>query len=350
MILTPEGKRLYRSFLQDCTAKENDAVQIGIVKYGLELCSRKLAPELLFRYRPPSEYAFDDLEQGMVAFSHPSVFEDQEDSLPHYCLEKLDSVISEMSDPKRAKPIIDSIDFEKLSEIAISCGRELSNDAVESIKGATGEELSSRLAKVGNEVHNVSLATVVPMLQKRSRACCRILRLTRDGDNERMWARYAAEHSGFLLAYRSEDIRRCDEDINRQRAELLPLLYDDWPFNAEPQLQWTLMQSMGFDIANDDIFSDLKAIYRKGSAYEWEDEWRARLVPQKSEIDQRFVQRDCPPAFIVLGRSMSNADRGRCVRAAEAHGAPCHEEQSRWGLYFPCLCILPERVLLLVIA
>lgn len=269
---------------------------------------------------------------GTVAFSHPSVFEDQEDSLPHYCLEKLDSAISEMSDPKRAKPVIDSIDFEKLSEIAISCGRELPDDAAESIKGATGEELSSRLAKVGKEVRDVSLATVVPLLQKRSRAHCRILCLTHDGDNERMWTRYAAEHGGFLLAYRSEDIRRCDEDINRRRTDLLPILYDDQPFNAELQLQWALMQSMGFDIANDDIFSDLKAIYRKGSAYEWEGEWRAHLVPQKSEIDQKFVQRDCSPAFIVLGRSMSIADRARCVRAAEAYSVPCYEEQSRWGL------------------
>lgn len=327
MTLTQEDKQVYRSFLQGCTAKEGDAAQIEAVKCGLELCSRELAPELLFRYRPPSEYAFDDLERGMVTFSHPSVFEDREDSLPHYRLDELDSIISEVSDPERAKCRIDSVDFDKLGEIAVALGRPLPDGIVQSIREATGEKLSSCLVEVGQMARDVSLGTVIPRLQKGCRAHCRILCLTHDGGNEHMWARYAAGHRGFLMAYRSEDIRRCDEAINRQRVDLLPILYDDQPFAAESQLQWALMQLMGFNIANEDVFNDLKAIYRKSSEYEWEDEWRARLVPQSSEIDQKFVQRDCPPIFVAAGREMTDADRERCAKAAEILGIPCYEER-----------------------
>ena len=70
---------------------------------------------MLYRYRPPSEYAFADLENATVTFSHPKVFSDQCDSVPIYNWNGIDEIESNLNDDEQALKIINQIDFRRLA-------------------------------------------------------------------------------------------------------------------------------------------------------------------------------------------------------------------------------------------
>lgn len=114
-MLSLTQKETYRETLANLVAKQNDGASIVSAKKELEALSTSLVPRMLYRYRPPSEYAFADLENATVTFSHPKVFSDQCDSVPIYNWNGIDEVESNLNDDEQALKIINQIDFRRLA-------------------------------------------------------------------------------------------------------------------------------------------------------------------------------------------------------------------------------------------
>ena len=115
MALSLTQKETYRETLANLVAKQNDGASIVSAKKELEALSTSLVPRMLYRYRPPSEYAFADLENATVTFSHPKVFSDQCDSVPIYNWNGIDEIESNLNDDEQALKIINQIDFRRLA-------------------------------------------------------------------------------------------------------------------------------------------------------------------------------------------------------------------------------------------
>lgn len=68
MVLSLTQKETYRETLANFVAKQNDGASIVSAGKELEALSTSLVPRMLYRYRPPTEYAFADLENATVNF------------------------------------------------------------------------------------------------------------------------------------------------------------------------------------------------------------------------------------------------------------------------------------------
>ena len=83
---------------------------------------------------------------------------------------------------------------------------------------------------------------------------------------------------------------------------------------------------LGLNVSSDDMLSDLRAIYRKGSVFERENEYRACLVPEPDELEMNYVQRPCKPLQVILGSRMTQEDKELCICAANKLDIPVDEQ------------------------
>lgn len=68
MVLGLAQKEAYRETLANLVAKQNDGASIASAEKELEDLSTSLVPRMLYRYRPPTEYAFADLKTRPLHF------------------------------------------------------------------------------------------------------------------------------------------------------------------------------------------------------------------------------------------------------------------------------------------
>lgn len=325
MVLSLTQKETYRETLANLVAKQNDGVSIVSAGKELEALSTFLVPRMLYRYRPPTEYAFADLENATVTFSHPRVFSDQRDSVPIYNWNGIDEIESYLNDDEQALEIINQIDFRRLAFVLGALGVPLNRSRIDGFEMLSDER---RVSLFRSAVKNLRLFVggfIAPVHQNNCRNCCRILCLTDNPSDSNMWNVYSENQAGFVLAYDREAICNCNI-ANGMRTEILPILYDDKPFNCDPQIAWTAARMLGLNVGSDDMLSDLRAIYRKGSAFEWENEFRGCLVPEPDELEMNYVQRPCKPLRVILGSRMTQEDRERCIFAANKLDIPVDEQ------------------------
>lgn len=325
MVLSLTQKETYRETLANLVAKQNDDVSIVSAGKELEALSTFLVPRMLYRYRPPTEYAFADLENATVTFSHPRVFSDQRDSVPIYNWNGIDEIESYLNDDEQALEIINQIDFRRLAFVLGALGVPLNRARIDEFEMLSDE---GRVSLFRSAVKNLRLFVggfIAPVHQNNCRNCCRILCLTDNPSDSNMWNVYSENQAGFVLAYDREAICNCNI-ANGMRTEILPILYDDKPFNCDPEIAWTAARMLGLNVGSDDMLSDLREIYRKGSAFEWENEFRGCLVPEPDELEMNYVQRPCKPLRVILGSRMTQEDRERCIFAANKLDIPVDEQ------------------------
>lgn len=322
-VMSSEQKRVYRIMLESLVAKQTDAKTISAAVTKLSRLSMGLVPQVLYRYRPPNEYSFEDLENGTLTFSRPSVFSDIYDSRPIYDFKLFDDVVSALNHSDSALRMLREIDVNAVVSFAATCGfRPLDSGNIEQFCSLGEGDRIEFLRKAAPELRKRIGNGVVPALQEGCADSHRILCLTQNPFYPRMWKDYAQDYSGFVIAYSADSIRSCDFD---RRVDLLPVLYDDLPFDCELQVEWTVARAiLGLNVLSDDVFSDIRAIYRKGTEFEWENEYRACLVPREDELSSHYLARSCKPMAIILGSKMTRENLMRCLDAAEKLGIPAY--------------------------
>lgn len=326
MWMTPAQKINYRKFLTGLQVKQGDEHGLFDALRRLQKYSLAVVPQILFRYRRPDEHSFRDLEKGEVTLSNPVAFclGDPDDAKMMPDVSGLAAVVKQASDPSIAADWVQSIDLEALAELSVRCGRSIPVGAVERVSNMVPEELTAWLGGAGKALLAGASGSVIPELEK-AREILRVVCLTGDRMNAKMWDEYAERHTGFVLAYRAGDLRMCDF-ANQGAVFVLPVLYDDAPFDDEKTLQWGILCSMGLDVATDDELASIRAAYRKAVKYEYEQEWRVCIFRKEGENDELYVQRPCSPVSITVGRCASEETLRRCRKAADRFGIPLERE------------------------
>lgn len=148
MVLSLTQKEAYRERLANLVAKQNDGASIVSAEKGLEDLSTSLVPRMLYRYRPPTEYAFADLENATVTFSHPRVFSDQRDSVPIYNWNGIDEIESYLNDDEQALEIINQIDFRRLAFVSGVLGVPLNPARIDEFEILSDEGRVSLFARL----------------------------------------------------------------------------------------------------------------------------------------------------------------------------------------------------------
>lgn len=322
MWMTSTQKACYRKFLAGLQVREGDEHGLFEAMRELQELSMGVVPPILFRYRRPDEHSFRDLENGEVTLSSPVAFRsgDPNDAKMMLDVSGLDAAEKQASDSSIAAKWIRSIDLHALAEQCDRCGRPVPDGVVERFSNMAPEELSAWLGGAGKALLAGMSGSVIPELEK-AREILRVVCLTDDRANDRMWDEYAERHTGFVLAYRADNLRVCD-NANRGAAFVLPILYDDVPFDDEKTLQWGTLRSMGLDVATDDELAVIRAAYRKAAKYEHEQEWRVCIFRKEEENGELYVQRPCSPVSMTVGRCASEETQRRCREAADRFGIP----------------------------
>lgn len=210
MGLSLTQKETYRETLANLVAKQNDGASIVSAGKELEALSTFLVPRMLYRYRPPTKYAFADLENATVTFSHPRVFSDQRDSVPIYNWNGIDEIESYLNDDEQALEKINQIDFRRLAFVLGALGAPLNPARIDEFEMLSDE---GRVSLFRSAVKNLRLFVggfVAPVHQNSCRNCCRILCLTDNPSDSNMWNVYSESQAGFVLAYDREAIRNCN--------------------------------------------------------------------------------------------------------------------------------------------
>lgn len=148
MVLSLTQKETYRETLANLVAKQNDGASIVSAKKELEALSTFLVPRVLYRYRPPTEYAFADLENATVTFSHPRVFSDQRDSVPIYNWNGIDEIESYLNDDEQALEKINQIDFRRLAFVLGALGVPLNPARIDEFEMLSDEGRVSLFARL----------------------------------------------------------------------------------------------------------------------------------------------------------------------------------------------------------
>lgn len=325
MRLTPAEKQIYRDFLENCQAKEGDMYAIRKTAEATIRLSERITPQYLYRYRAPSEYAFNDLENGTLTFAHPASFEDVEDAVPIYNLDPLDETLAFMDNPDNIAQLRKDSNLRVIEEVMRKIKLMPPEDAMEHFASDDPAQLSTELTRAACELKKHTVPKVIECLNNSRRNSVRIACLTDNPSNPYMWEAYAANHSGFMLAYDTNIIRSCNLSHNTW-VSLLPILYDEEPFGSDNDLQWGVLSAIGADIIHDDVFTAYRAIFRKHPRFEQEEEWRAAILLKPEDKEGTHIQRPCPASAIICGNNISTDNELRCANAAKKLGIPILSE------------------------
>lgn len=285
-------------------------------------------PQYLYRYRScSSPHSFHDIENGVMTFSSPSTFEDQEDAAVR------DAGLAD----RMAERMI--WDEEGLSNLLTTL-----MDYCDNFGDAAGitclTDAKDRLYQMGEALRCLEVQRVLtgvkglldPLATTESfRNNLRVACLCENGNSRYMWSTYADGGSGYLIEYDTSKLFKIDAD-RKQTHLLLPVIYTDKLPDTlllaclphirefleslcgkeafEGILTWNMMQALFFKLRG---------------AFALEEEWRMPIPVTESEIQQPFVTRGIIPSRLVAGPNMRKNDRNRLHRCAKEKGIFVHD-------------------------
>ena len=312
--------------------KENEFWKTYYSKFG------KMIPKSLYKYRPPTKKAIENLENNNAWFSHPIDFDDTVDSTLNNDIEaELDEIDK---DPTIVAKKL-SIEFIKIfslnygvkidaSKIDEMC--QLFNLEDGSLKEAEAkkylakklpnlvadncvEELKKRLLTVdyGELKEPVTKALKEFMsINDKIRSETLSFSVAEEGDNQAMWGLYAKESRGFCIEYCFPK----DEFLaQRMILNLFPIYY-----GSKPQINFLDALIKGIYSANkvggispEDYREWFLSAYTKNPTYSFQNEWRITLDGQFGSNIQDF-----PFArSIILGERISKRTANMLIKIAK---------------------------------
>jgi hypothetical protein len=161
-------------------------------------------PPLLFKYRPPERV--DTLSDLVVRFTQPSALNDPFELLPVF-----EAILPEQQLADALKPSLSSV-IEALREqypkLAPDLRRALSLQQVESFLTQNPDLILSYMPDAEQQVR-VWLQSLTPTFRANIATALHrqagLFSLSEECDNPVLWAHYAAEHHGFVIAFNSHD-------------------------------------------------------------------------------------------------------------------------------------------------
>ena len=224
-------------------------------------------PKTLYRYTKISQYLIDNLKNNTLTATSPTEFNDLYDSTMHFDTVSLDK--------KR---------FKELNEGSKRLGFEK----------VINKETEEILLKQAKEIDEYSLT----YLTKNFRIVC----LSSDSDDIKMWSHYSDSNNGVCIAY---DFSKSENNLDRY---FYPVLYMKKPIDVTELCE----------IDNQIMQAALVSVISKFEDWENEKEWRL-IFYLGDDGNRRLEISTAPkPEFILLGnRFMDNIEKTRFSNRSE---------------------------------
>lgn len=295
---------------------------------SLYLFSFYNAPQSLYRYRScGNAYSFNDIENGVMTFSSPLSFEDQEDAAIR------DAGLADQVAGMMVEGEDDVLDF--IAGVLDRWDGCADADAAACLKDS-GKRFSQMGKASRRQETRKALSELKTFLGDSGamdafRKTCRVVCLCENGNSRHMWNAYADGGSGYLIEYDTSKLFKIDGD-RKQTHLILPVIYTDelpdtlllacLPFFQEPLER----------LCGKDAFEGILALnmvralfFKLREAFSLEEEWRMSIPIAESEIQQPFVTREIVPSRLVAGPNMAERDRARLYECARAGGIFVHD-------------------------
>lgn len=303
----------------------NDPCHKGISEKLLEL-SAEITPTILYRYRKCTPRHLAELENEVLSFAAPAVFEDDPDdafvSLDHERVAHMQAKATGEFFPFFSRLMEMSLEdcSKALSEV-FSSGAPMPNlfEGVippqqawrnDDFVGMPDDDKVRHISKTFDAIlGEISERDACNRVRKQTKVAC----LCENPNSKRMWDEYGGHGTGFQIAY-TKDVLFGMGSCGVTIPMIFPVIYEEERPDMSELAMMIALRETGFRFLLGDtpiqrhwLACMLKAIYVKSrKLFSHEEEWRI-VIPDQSvnETHRRFATRLCPVSQIRLGEQMS---------------------------------------------
>jgi len=177
---------------------------------------------------------------------------------------------------------------------------------------------SDEFQKILEEAIYNSLVNVINALRRKVKVCC----VTTRRDNRNMWENYAAQYTGFVIEYKTENALKRSECVSTL-AQMFPVTY----YKRFPKVPLLPFIQQEFDKAlynrERDILPSIKQLNKqlisKKYDYRAEEEWRV-LTP-RNRIEFPLI------SAVYAGYRIREEDLNRLKDCCKMIGVPLYKQQ-----------------------
>lgn len=309
-------------------------------------------PKTLYKYRKPTEYAFQNFEKDEAWFSHPSDFDETTDSTINNNIEEEIKEFKE-NPYKSVRELASSFAAAISKKQGFSVEEKQFDDALKLFykNGKLNEsgfrfylykkydkESAERILKVVKEKigdFTKSQKTIKTIKKSLDMYCglndeisSRVytFSLAEKSDSQLMWSTYGDESRGFCIEYEFP----CDTVLGkRMLMNLLPIFYGNKPLIKFFEIIIKRSQCSKNTVAGMD-FDDFQTIFlstfTKDADCEAQREWRITFNNRFGDSLREF------PFIksVILGERMNDEHKERILKAAQEKNIPVYERQPNY--------------------
>lgn len=332
-----------RSIFKQMLIEYSNNPSLENISREFQQLSIDIAPHLLYRYRKCIPRHLSELENEVLAFSAPAVYEDDPDdayvTLSHDRIADMKSLATGEFLPFFSALMETSLEdcSRSLSEVFFS-GDPISNmfEGVippqhtwrnDSFAGMSDNDKAHCLSEAFAGIVNViSERDACSQIRKETKVTC----LCERSDSRKMWDEYAEEGTGFQVAYKKESLFGIGS-LGVTLPLIFPVIYEEERPDMSELAMMIALRDAGFAFLPGDtpiqrywLACALKAIYIKGKKlFSHEEEWRIVIPDQTvNETHRLYAARLCPIEYIKLGERVSAKNEEALRDIAEKINVP----------------------------
>lgn len=284
----------------------------GYVKHDKDMNSLRLLllknkPSCLYRYRSGNNFDLDALRKGYEWLSYPDDYNDPFDARMFYDSEKtilpaLNKHFNKSLDPQ-SKAMIEVLTGNK--ELDIYGGRP-DKQVLEKARKLHGLRFSSMEKLCEDFAAHCKDRTdnLVSRMDKKIRNMSLMCSFTTHHSNHLMWAHYANSYKGFCLEYNFSKFLLND-------GLILPVSYSKSPLDVT-----YLLIRAGLEVKGAMHRAAIGSALVKGTAWEYEDEWRYISYSKKTTRELNGLQLN----KVLLGCNASDELTNKVVEICKSRG------------------------------
>lgn len=291
---------------------------------SVELASKIIYPDKIYRYRAITTSTIDALQTNMLYFSTANYYDDPFDTNIMIDLNEIrNRAATFFATPNIEtlyKWMCDNFGFDNLTK----------TNGLKLLKNHTNTQIANELSE--------KLKTLNDFMQSILKQNIWSVCFSESGVNETMWLKYANQYSGYCLIYDIKDDSKllCGKSDNCSQCPMIvsgatslyPMYYSDDKYNATTYAMENVTEYICKQYISSEIFAQItsmlprnawektKVSLIKSKCHEYDYEWRLlcnSLTPNK-------MMRKWIPSGIIFGPRTSENERNLLIRSAKLAG------------------------------
>jgi len=271
-------------------------------------------PHNLYKYRPPSEYAINNLDNDTVWLSSPTEYNDPFEFAEYIDFEKSrEAIISLRSEEDR-----DKLKLLYKNENSML----LSKRATNTLNSLLLQSTIDRLQEIEDTMLKEHYLNILNEVKQKRKELFKVCSFCESPNDILMWGHYAQGHEGFCIEY---NIGRWQ--LNEIRRNYLhPVIYIDDIYDSTDHFN----QKMSRDILNS--FYPILSATRKYIQWEYEKEWRLLIMPVDGSFPNPNYAMNCQ-SKVFIGCKMEHEMRLKIIDICRKRGIEIYQSKPAINAY-----------------